>query len=818
METEREQMIERLESEQDFLNVLTNSLPGTFYAIDTEGHFVRWNRKFESETGLSVEDIRTLSPIDLFVGENRALIADRMAKVFEEGYSSIEADVRIWDGSFRPYLMTGQRATLNGQVLMIGVGLDVSSIKTMEAELIRHRDHLEVLVQERTTALTQAKASAEVSLSLVEATLEATDNGILVVSREGKITRSNKRFEAMWQIPEELIATGSDEAVLNYAINQLVSPKQFLDKVQALYDKPAATSRDTLHFSDGRVFARFSHPQRIRDEIIGRVWSFLDITEQARAEQRVLQLSRAITEELEHSEYQRGQLEALLSSIPDLVWMKDAKGVFLLCNPAFGVLMGAAPAQIVGKTDDDFFPHDVVEQFRADDRIAAESKEVLVREEWVTYRSDGHRGLLETVKTSVRGKNDQLIGVLGIARDITAMRTLLDELEKARAEALQSNEAKSAFLANMSHEIRTPMNAILGMMHLLRRDGVTIKQAERIGHVEVAAEHLLSIINDILDLSKIEADKVVLEENEIDMVALMRNLEALLIPKVSAKQLQLVIDTEELPSRLVGDPTRLMQALLNYANNAIKFTERGTITIRAHGHEENDGQWRVLFEVSDSGIGITPEQMVRLFSAFEQADSSITREYGGTGLGLVITRKLARLMGGDAGASSTPGVGSTFWFSVLLKVSTSGFSPTLPSTPDEPPMHVLQRDCSGMRVMIVDDEPMNLMIAEEFLGGAGLLIDTAADGVEAIEKATKCTYDAILMDMQMPRMGGLDATARIRQLPGWSTVPIIALTANAFGQDREKCYAAGMNDFVSKPVKPEELFLMLAKWLAKTQG
>jgi PAS domain S-box-containing protein len=290
MSTEREQLIARLESEQDFLNVLTDSFPGTFYAVDTEGHFVRWNRKFETETGLSAEEIRTLNPIDLFVGDNRALIAERMAKVFAEGYTSVEADVRIWDGSFRPYLLTGQRATLNGQVLMIGVGLDVSSIKTMEAELIRHRDHLEELVQERTTALAQAKASAEASLSLVEATLEATDNGILVVSREGEITSSNKRFASMWQIPQELVSAGNDDAVLHYAINQLVDPQQFYDGVQALYNNPEAASRDTLHFSDGRVFARFSHPQRIRNEIIGRVWSFLDITEQARAEQRVLQL------------------------------------------------------------------------------------------------------------------------------------------------------------------------------------------------------------------------------------------------------------------------------------------------------------------------------------------------------------------------------------------------------------------------------------------------------------------------------------------------------------------------------------------------
>ena len=389
------------------------------------------------------------------------------------------------------------------------------------------------------------------------------------------------------------------------------------------------------------------------------------------------------------------------------------------------------------------------------------------------------------------------------------------QMLRARQErdtAKAATHAKSVFLANMSHEIRTPLNAILGMAYLLRREGVTEQQAERLGTINASADHLLSVINDILDLSKIEAGKLTLEKTHLEVDVLLSNVLSIIASRAQAKGLKLRIEAEKVPRRLVGDPTRLTQALLNYANNAIKFTERGSITLRTRILERNDDTLLLRFEVQDTGIGIAPEARLRLFEAFEQADSSTTREYGGTGLGLAITKYLAALMGGEVGVSSTPGVGSTFWFSARLDMcaQTNGNRLTADTVGAEAR---LAETCTGMSVLLVEDEPINQIVAQELLSQTGLIIDTADNGLQAVEKAKAKPYDLILMDMQMPKMDGVSATRLIRQIPGRQTVPIIAMTANAFSEDRARCMDAGMNDFLSKPVVPEKFYTTLLAWL-----
>lgn len=507
-------------------------------------------------------------------------------------------------------------------------------------------------------------------------------------------------------------------------------------------------------------------------------------------------------------------------------------------NERWAVMLGYTHSEIqhtVMQWTDFIHPED---RERAWDSIKAviEGHSNMHRLEYRMLHKDGSiRWILDQASVMQRDADGKPVRMCGTHTDITArkqdelellqhrhhLQQLVEaqsrELRIAKEAAETANVAKSAFLANMSHEIRTPLNAITGMTHILRRSGLTPEQADKIDKIENAGSHLLRIINDVLDLSKIEAGKFALEDAPVHLEAMLDNVALLLGQKARDKGLRFTIETASIPHDLHGDATRLQQALLNYVANAIKFTEHGHITLRVREEAQTDKTATLRFEVEDTGIGIAPEALPKLFSAFEQADNSTTRKYGGTGLGLAITRKIAEVMGGTAGVTSTPNQGSTFWFTVVLKKSPHSAEKTVKAKL-EAAEQTIQRDHVGKRILLAEDEPINREIAQALLEDVGLQIDLAQNGREAVEKARSGNYDVILMDMRMPVLDGLNATREIRQLLGHQTPPILAMTANAFAEDKDQCFEAGMDDFISKPVMPEVLYETLLNWFEKGRG
>jgi PAS domain S-box-containing protein len=449
--------------------------------------------------------------------------------------------------------------------------------------------------------------------------------------------------------------------------------------------------------------------------------------------------------------------------------------------------------------------------------------------ELLNRRKDGSEYVESAIIIPIRQADGRITHYVAVKDDITNKKRLDEELDRhrhhleelvdtrtrelatAKVAAEAASAAKSAFVANMSHEIRTPLNAIVGLTHLLRRGHTDPVQKEKVEKIVDASRHLLAVINDILDFSKIEAGKLRLTVADFAVARMLDNVLSMIGPRAREKGLEMVVEHDGLPPVLVGDSTRLAQALLNYLSNAVKFTERGRITVRLSAIAATPADHLIRFEVSDTGIGIAAEKIAGLFAPFEQVDATTSRRYGGTGLGLAITLRLAHLMGGDAGARSEPGQGSTFWFTACLGRSTRSLDELAEAAAlaDQ----ILPAIPAGRRVLLAEDNRINQEVAVELLTDAGLKVEVANDGYEAVEKAHAGGFDLILMDMQMPGMDGLAATRAIRALSGCATLPIVAMTANTFDADRERCTAAGMNDFVPKPVDPEQLYRTLSRWL-----
>jgi PAS domain S-box-containing protein len=525
----------------------------------------------------------------------------------------------------------------------------------------------------------------------------------------------------------------------------------------------------------------------------------------------------------------------------------DANGVFIHINQTELNWLGYTREEVIGKMrlvdlQDSFSREQFLQDYK--NNLQGEGVKNL---EMNLRRKDGTLLPVLINGSMIRDENGNFKHTRATLTDFSEQRKLLNELQTARAIAEESVETKERFMANMSHEIRTPMNALIGFTNLLERTPLDTKQDEFVKTIKTAGENLMTLINDLLDFSKIEAGMLRIEATNFDFVGLMHSVEMLFKPKAEEKRLAFEAKiAAQIPKNLIGDPTRLTQIIVNLLSNAFKFTERGYVALTAELFDDNTDFATVKFTVKDTGIGFNNEELPRIFQRFQQAKDDTTRLYGGTGLGLAIVKNLAETMGGFVEADSKVGFGSTF--SVILpfkksetgefqmskvmakhevikfqksatsKTSNSQFQTDAPLQTSNPklqtnaPLQTSNFKLIPPRILVVEDNPMNQRLAALLLSDWGYDFDIVADGQQAVDKLQTIDFQLILMDIQLPVMDGYAATNIIRNELK-STIPIIATTAHAFANEREKCLAAGMNDYVPKPLQEEEVLEVIKKYI-----
>jgi PAS domain S-box-containing protein len=664
------------------------------------------------------------------------------------------------------------------------------------------RDHAGKLRGIRTALLDiskrkQAEKDLRESASLLEATLEATADGILVVDLDGKIVSHNQRFLDLWRIPPAMAVVRKDSIVLSSVESQLKDPAQFRRAVADTYADPAKESLDFLEFIDGRFFERNSRPQKVGDEIVGRVWTFRDLT----AHRHALQDLRASEE--------RWQL--VLQGNNDGLWDWNARTNEVVHSARWKQILGYQEHELPSSTlewESRVHPDDLARvqgqlQDYLDRKTRSYTTEYRIRARDGTYKWVLARG------QALWDEAGQPVRMVGSHSDITERKLAEEALLRARDAAEAGNRAKSEFLANMSHEIRTPMAGVLGMIDLVLSTGITQQQKEYLDIAKESAGSLLLLLNEILDLSKIEAKRLELTPGAFSIRESVEGAVRLFAVRAQEKGLALTTTVaEDVPDLLVGDALRIRQILLNLVGNAIKFTDSGSVAVRLMVQSRTGSTILVRVEVADTGIGIPADKHELVFDRFWQADGSMSRRHMGSGLGLTISAHLVDLMGGGIGLRSEDGRGSTFFFTLPLELANVSKGDSHSESETDATVSAHQQLAShGLRVLLAEDNAVNQKLAALLLKREGHRVTVVGDGSAAVRAVTEDSFDVVLMDLQMPLMDGFEATAAIRaaEEDTGRHVRIVALTAHAMKEDGERCLKAGMDDYLTKPIDPARL-------------
>ena len=522
------------------------------------------------------------------------------------------------------------------------------------------------------------------------------------------------------------------------------------------------------------------------------------------------QLAKAHKAQLESE----SRFERAVQASGGYIYESRADGTFSFLSEQFKTITGYNCQDLIGRLITDLVPED--ERSKVKERLSEiAQKRLTCRDiEFPILHKNGQTVWLNLTAAPYFDLDGTFLGYCGSGTNITQRKTRDLELALARQKADEANRAKSNFLAAMSHEIRTPMNGVLGMAYSLQNTEISPHQKDLVSTIIESGEVLLNLLNDILDLSKIEAHQLELEERSFSVVALLQKCKQLWTPIFTEKSIDLHIETQldQVPN-VLGDPTRFYQILQNLLSNALKFTDRGQVILRATSEKETYDDLTLRIEVQDSGIGIPTEAQDHLFERFTQADSSVARKYGGSGLGLSICSELVELMDGEIGVRSATGEGSVFWFTASLKKAERSETQAPLHEDRSETIANIQFDPST-KILVAEDNQVNQKVISAFLQIAGLTCDIVDNGLTAIEKAQAIHYDLILMDIQMPALDGMTATHKIRQLSEYyDTAPIIALTANASLDDQNFYLNSGMTDYVAKPINPDHLFRAIKKYI-----
>ncbi|UOQ50937.1 PAS domain S-box protein [Hymenobacter cellulosivorans] len=690
----------------------------------------------------------------------------------KEPIYSVERRLRCQNGEYKWVLTRGLVTKVDAEgkpLIMTGVHTDISAIKS-------------------------ANSALEASRLRLSSTIANFQEGILLVDEHHRVVLANDAICRLFNSQTTAAGlVGLDARKFGkQAKNRFRDEADFVARYAELIEQQQLVTGEIFALKQGRTLQGDFVPIHIDDQYIGYLWKFQDITERHNSEDKLRR----------REEKYRSIIEYMKLGLVEM----DMDGEITYVNQAF--------CDITGFAFDEFLHQQAMQRV-----VSAEDMQLLMQK-----NADRARGISDTYELTITSKagrrkwllisaapvyNDarEVYGSIGITLDITDRKELEHNLRTAKESAEESARSKELFLANMSHEIRTPMNAILGMGQLLAKTPLDAEQQNYLRAIATSGENLLVIINDILDLSKIGASQLFIERIGFSVTTLLQQIEKSLHFKAEEKGLRFLIQADaDLPPVLLGDPYRITQVLLNLAGNSIKFTEKGEVSITCELARQTPAHVELRFTVADTGIGIDADFLGNIFQEFSQEDSSVTRKFGGTGLGLSISRSLVNLMGGEIAIVSQKNEGTRSSFTLLLPVGAEKDLPQkAPITAD------IRERLRGKRVLLTEDNAFNRQIAKGFLQNAALHVTEAENGAVAVELARQQAFDLILMDVQMPIMNGLEATAQLREELRLTT-PIIALTANAIKGEREKCLRAGMNDYLSKPFQEDDLLKVISYW------